>query len=62
MVGAVLLAAAITLTPPAESAAVFANRTSFAEACTGTVNTQPDRLARQARTALSELGWDVGVP
>ncbi len=60
MVGAVLLAAAITLTPPAESAAVFANRTSFAEACTGTVNTQPDRLARQARTALSALGWEVG--
>ena len=53
MVGAVLLAAAITLTPPAESAVVFANRTSFAEACTGTVNTQPDRLARQARTSDS---------
>ena len=60
MVGAVLLAAAITLTPPAESAAVFANRTSFAEACTGTVNTQPDRLARHARTAQSALGWEVG--
>ena len=60
MVGAVLLAAAITLTPPPEGAAVFANRTSFAEECTGTANTQPDRLARQARTALSALGWEVG--
>lgn len=60
MVGAVLLAAAITLAPPNDSAAVFANRTAFAESCTGTVNTQPDRLARQARTALSALGWEVG--
>ena len=60
MVGAVLLAAAITLAPPAESAAVFANRTAFTEACTGTANTFPDRLARQARTALAALGWEVG--
>jgi hypothetical protein len=60
MVGAVLLAAAITLAPPAESAAVFANRTAFAEACTGTANTFPDRLAREARTALAVLGWEVG--
>jgi hypothetical protein len=60
MVGAVLLAAAITLTPPAESAAVFANRTAFAEECTGTANTLPDRLARQARTAFAALGWEVG--
>ena len=60
MVGAVLLAAAITLAPPAESAAVFANRTAFTEACTGTANAFPDRLARQARTALATLGWEVG--
>jgi hypothetical protein len=60
MVGAVLLAAAITLAPPAESATVFANRTAFAEACTGTANTFPDRLAREARTALAALGWEVG--
>ena len=60
MVGAVLLAAAITLAPPPDSAVVFANRTAFAEECTGTVNTQPDRLARQARTAFAELGWEVG--
>ncbi len=60
MVGAVLLAAAITLAPPSNDAVVFANRTAFAEECTGTVNTQPDRLARQARTALAALGWEVG--
>ena len=60
MVGAVLLAAAITLAPPAESATVFANRTAFAETCTGTANTFPDRLAREARTALAALGWEVG--
>ena len=60
MVGAVLLAAAITLAPPAESATVFANRTAFAEACSGTANTFPDRLAREARTALAALGWEVG--
>jgi len=60
MVGAVLLAAAITLAPPSDDAVVFANRTAFAEECTGTVNTQPDRLARQARAALSALGWEVG--
>jgi hypothetical protein len=60
MVGAVLLAAAITLAPPSDDAVVFANRTAFAEECTGTVNTQPDRLARQARTALAALGWEVG--
>lgn len=60
MVGAVLLAAAITLAPPAESAAVFANRTAFAESCTGTANTFPDRLARHARSALIQLGWEVG--
>jgi len=59
MVGAVLLAAAITLAPPAESAAVFANRTAFTEACTGTANTFPDRLAREARTAFAALGWEV---
>lgn len=60
MFATVLLAAALTVSPPTESAAVFANRTAFAEECTGTVNTQPDRLARQARTALSALGWGVG--
>ncbi|MFM9128441.1 MAG: hypothetical protein ACKOPF_01095, partial [Candidatus Limnocylindrus sp.] len=60
MVGALLLAAAITLAPPAESAAVFANRTAFAQACTGTANTFPDQLARQARAALDALGWEVG--
>ena len=60
MVGAVLLAAAITLAPPAESATVFANRTAFAEPCTGTINTFPDRLAREARTAFAALGWEVG--
>ena len=60
MVGALLLATAITLAPPAESAVVFANRTAFTEACTGTANTFPDQLARQARTALSALGWEVG--
>ena len=60
MIGAVLLATAIALAPPDESAAVFANRTAFAEECTGTVNTCPDRLARQARTALAALGWEVG--
>ena len=60
MVGAVLLAAAITLATQPDGAAVFANRTAFAEECTGTANTQPDRLARQARTALSALGWEVG--
>jgi hypothetical protein len=60
MVGAILLAATIALTPPSESAAVFANRTAFAEECTGTANTQPDRLARQARSAFAALGWEVG--
>ena len=60
MVGTILLAAAITLAPPSDDAVVFANRTAFAEECTGTVNTQPDRLARQARTALAALGWEVG--
>ena len=60
MVGALLLVAAITLAPPAESATVFANRTAFTEACTGTANTLPDQLARQARTALAALGWEVG--
>jgi hypothetical protein len=60
LVGTVLLAAAFTLAPPSDGAAVFANRTAFAEECTGTVNTQPDRLARQARSALSALGWEVG--
>jgi len=60
MVGAVLLAAAIALTPPTDGAAVFANRTAFAEGCTGTANTFPDRLARQARTAFAALGWEVG--
>jgi hypothetical protein len=60
MVGAVLLAAAITLAPPSDDAVVFANRTAFAEECTGTANTFPDRLARQARTALAALGWEVG--
>ena len=59
MVGAVLLAAAITLAPLAESAAVFANRTAFTEACTGTANTFPYRLAREARTAFAALGWEV---
>ena len=48
MVGAVLLAAAITLAPPPDSAVVFANRTAFAEECTGAANALPDRLARQA--------------
>ena len=60
MVGVVLLAAAITFTPPSEGAVVFANRTAFAEGCTGTVNTLPDRFARQARTAFAGLGWEVG--
>ncbi|MEI6156381.1 MAG: hypothetical protein WCP88_04180 [bacterium] len=60
MVGVILLAATIALTPPSESAAVFANRTAFAEECTGTANTQPDRLARQARSAFAALGWEVG--
>lgn len=60
MIGAALLATAIALAPPDESAAVFANRTAFAEPCTGTVNTFPDRLAQQARTALAALGWEVG--
>jgi hypothetical protein len=60
MVGALLLAAVITLTPPAERAAVFANRTAFSQACTGTANTFPDQLARQARAALNALGWEVG--
>jgi hypothetical protein len=39
MFATVLLAAALTVSPPTESAAVFANRTAFAEECTGTVNT-----------------------
>jgi hypothetical protein len=60
MFATVLLAAALTVSPPNESAAVFANRTAFAEACTGATNTFPDRLARQARTALDALGWEVG--
>ncbi len=60
MVETILLAAAITLAPPSDDAVVFANRTAFAEECTGTVNTQPERLARQARTALAALGWEVG--
>jgi hypothetical protein len=60
MFATVLLAAALTVSPPTESAAVFANRTAFAEACTGATNTFPDRLARQARTALDALGWEVG--
>ncbi|NBO52466.1 MAG: hypothetical protein EBU83_03380 [bacterium] len=60
MVGAVLLAATLTLASPNESATVFANRTAFAEACSGAVNTYPDRLAREARAALSALGWEVG--
>jgi hypothetical protein len=60
MVGAVFLAAAITLAPPSDHAALFANSTAFTEECTGTNNTQPERLARQARTALETLGWKVG--
>ena len=60
MFATVLLAAAITLAPPSDDAAVFANRTAFAEACTGTANAFPDRLAREARTALAALGWEVG--
>jgi hypothetical protein len=59
MVVSALLAAAITLTPPAESAAVFANRTAFSEACTGIQNRLPEQLAGQARSALSGLGWEV---
>lgn len=59
MVGAILLAAAITLAPPPDTAAVFANRTAFAEECTGSTNALPDRLARQARAALTALGWEV---
>ena len=55
-----LLAATIALAPNAEGAEVFANRTAFAEACTGSANPLPDQLARQARTALAALGWDVG--
>lgn len=59
MLTTVLLAATLTLLPLDESAVVFANRTAFAAECTGTANALPDRLARQARSALLELGWDV---
>lgn len=59
MVGAVLLVAALALTSANEHATVFANRTAFGEPCTGSVNTFPDRLAREAQTALVALGWAV---